>query len=45
MEVPESITTTMKDFAKGSVRLVKRCTKPDAKGASKKTGSKASFSS
>ena len=33
MDVPtESVTKAAKDFAKGSIRLVKRCTKPDRKG-------------
>lgn len=32
MEAPEGVVKTVKDFAKGSVRLVKRCTKPDRKG-------------
>jgi len=33
MEAPEGAVKTVKDFAKGSYRLVKRCTKPDRKGA------------
>jgi hypothetical protein len=32
MEAPESTVKMVKDFAKGSYRLVKRCTKPDRKG-------------
>jgi preprotein translocase subunit Sss1 len=32
MEAPEGVVKTVKDFAKGSLRLVKRCTKPDRKG-------------
>ena len=30
----DTIVKPLKDFAKNSVRLVKRCTKPDRKGAS-----------
>ena len=32
MEAPEGVVKTVKDFAKGSYRLVKRCNKPDRKG-------------
>jgi preprotein translocase subunit Sss1 len=32
MEVQEGVMKTVKDFTKGSVRLVKRCSKPDRKG-------------
>jgi preprotein translocase subunit Sss1 len=32
MDVQEGVVKTVKDFAKGSVRLVKRCSKPDRKG-------------
>jgi protein transport protein SEC61 subunit gamma-like protein len=31
MEVADVVTKPMKDFAKDSIRLVKKCTKPDAK--------------
>lgn len=37
MEAPEGAVKQVKDFAKGSYRLVKRCTKPDKKGASRRT--------
>ena len=30
----ESVVNPLKDFAKNSIRLVKRCTKPDRKGVS-----------
>ena len=32
MDLSETFTKPLKDFAKNSLRLVKRCTKPDAKG-------------
>lgn len=32
MDVSDSVVKPLKDFAKSSVRLVKRCTKPDRKG-------------
>ena len=32
MDLQETFTKPLKDFAKNSVRLVKRCTKPDSKG-------------
>merc|ERR1712220_16639 len=31
MDLQETFTKPLKDFAKNSVRLVKRCTKPDSK--------------
>ncbi len=34
MDVGGFVVQPLKDFAKNSVRLVKRCTKPDQKGAS-----------
>lgn len=32
MDVGDVVVKPMKDFAKNSIRLVKRCTKPDRKG-------------
>ena len=32
MDLQETFTKPLKDFAKNSIRLVKRCTKPDSKG-------------
>ncbi|QDZ17563.1 Sec61-gamma subunit or ER translocon [Chloropicon primus] len=31
MDLSETFTKPLQDFAKNSVRLIKRCTKPDAK--------------
>ena len=32
MDLVSSVTKPLKDFGKNSIRLVKRCTKPDGKG-------------
>ena len=37
MDVGDFVVKPLKDFAKSSIRLVKRCTKPDRKGASWRT--------
>ena len=33
MDVGDVVIKPLKDFTKNSIRLVKRCTKPDRKGA------------
>ncbi|GBF92190.1 transport SEC61 gamma subunit [Raphidocelis subcapitata] len=38
MEAPEGALKAAKDFAKGSYRLVKRCSKPDRKEFKKVSG-------
>ena len=35
MDLSETFTKPLKDFAKNSIRLVKRCSKPDIKGKQK----------